>query len=315
MTGSVVVMMIIGIIMIFSSFFISEKFARREDNFNIDLLTVGEDYEFSDRELQIIKRKIEDVIAKQAKEILYETNESLASMANEKTMALGDYAVAVCEEIEKNHKEVMFLYSMLDDKQKEVMNTVREVNQVHYQVQELLSQIDEENKKIAEEKKKIAEVKEIEKRQSAMDQLSALRKLKDTTKQDVERIIQEEGKSEQKREQEIEKAMEAEPQVMNDKEESDERLDREYIDNRKVNKTKSVLIEEETEDIDDVFEKIDQMEIDFDEALEEEYMEGENSNDIILELYKNGESIIEIAKQLGLGVGEVKLVIDLYQGE
>lgn len=154
MTGSVVVMMIIGIIMIFSSFFISEKFARREDNFNIDLLTVGEDYEFSDRELQIIKRKIEDVIAKQAKEILYETNESLASMANEKTMALGDYAVAVCEEIEKNHKEVMFLYSMLDDKQKEVMNTVREVNQVHYQVQELLSQIDEENKKIAEEKRK-----------------------------------------------------------------------------------------------------------------------------------------------------------------
>lgn len=313
MTGSVVVMMIIGIIMIFSSFFISERFAKREDNFNIDLLTVGEDYEFSDRELQIIKRKIEDVIAKQAKDILYETNESLASMANEKTMALGDYAVAVCEEIEKNHKEVMFLYSMLDDKQKEVMNTVREVNQVHYQVQELLSQIDEENKKIAEEKKKIAEVKEMEKRQSAMDQLSALRKLKDTTKQDVERIIQEEGKSEQ--EQEIEKAMEAEPQVMNNKEEPDERLDREHIDNGKGNKTKSVLIEEETEDIDDVFEKIDQMEIDFDEALEEEYMEGENSNDIILELYKNGESIIEIAKQLGLGVGEVKLVIDLYQGE
>lgn len=158
-------------------------------------------------------------------------------------------------------------------------------------------------------------MKEIEKRQSAMDQLSALRKLKDTTKQDVERIIQEEGKSEQKREQETEKAMEAEPQVMNDKEEPDERLDREHIDNGKGNKTKSVLIEEETEDIDDVFEKIDQMEIDFDEALEEEYMEGENSNDIILELYKNGESIIEIAKQLGLGVGEVKLVIDLYQGE
>ena len=43
--------------------------------------------------------------------------------------------------------------------------------------------------------------------------------------------------------------------------------------------------------------------------------ENENSNDIILELYQKGESIIEIAKQLGLGVGEVKLVIDLYRGE
>ena len=43
--------------------------------------------------------------------------------------------------------------------------------------------------------------------------------------------------------------------------------------------------------------------------------ENENSNDIILELYQKGESIIEIAKQLGLGVEEVKLVIDLYRGE
>lgn len=306
MTGSVVVMMIIGIIMIFSSFFISEKFAKREDNFNIDLLTVGEDYEFSDRELKIIKRKIEDVIAKQAKDILYETNESLSSMANEKTMALGDYAVAVCEEIDKNHKEVMFLYSMLDDKQKEIMNTVREVNQVNYEVKELLLQI-------AEEKKKIAEVKETEKKQSAIDQLSALRRMKDNAKQDVERIIQEDGITEQK--QEIEKTIGTEAEVISDNKEPDEGKDREHIDGGKVNKKKIVSKEEDTEDLDEVFEKIDQMEIDFDEALEEEYMEGENSNDIILELYKNGESIIEIAKQLGLGVGEVKLVIDLYQGE
>ena len=117
MTSSVVVMIIIGIIFIFVSFFVSEKLAKRENNINLDLLKVDDDYEFSERELNIIKRKIEDVIVNQAKDILYETNESLSSMANEKTMALGDYAVTVCDEIEKNHKEVMFLYSMLDDKQ------------------------------------------------------------------------------------------------------------------------------------------------------------------------------------------------------
>jgi hypothetical protein len=32
-------------------------------------------------------------------------------------------------------------------------------------------------------------------------------------------------------------------------------------------------------------------------------------------MYRNGDNIITIAKELGLGVGEVKLVIDLYQGE
>lgn len=38
-----------------------------------------------------------------------------------------------------------------------------------------------------------------------------------------------------------------------------------------------------------------------------------NSNDKILELYKQGKNKVEIARELGLGVGEVKLVIDLYR--
>lgn len=41
--------------------------------------------------------------------------------------------------------------------------------------------------------------------------------------------------------------------------------------------------------------------------------EGRNSNERILELYRQGKSKVAIAKELGLGVGEVKLVIDLYQ--
>lgn len=38
-----------------------------------------------------------------------------------------------------------------------------------------------------------------------------------------------------------------------------------------------------------------------------------NNNDRILELHKQGKSTVAIAKELGLGVGEVKLVIDLYK--
>ena len=49
--------------------------------------------------------------------------------------------------------------------------------------------------------------------------------------------------------------------------------------------------------------------------MDEEFEANSNSNEIILEMHRNGNSIIDIAKQLGLGVGEVKLVIDLYQGE
>ncbi|MBE5882253.1 MAG: hypothetical protein E7289_08120 [Lachnospiraceae bacterium] len=40
----------------------------------------------------------------------------------------------------------------------------------------------------------------------------------------------------------------------------------------------------------------------------------DNNNERILELHKKGKSNVAIAKELGLGVGEVKLVIDLFKG-
>ena len=41
--------------------------------------------------------------------------------------------------------------------------------------------------------------------------------------------------------------------------------------------------------------------------------QGQNNNDQILEMYQGGRSPVDIARELDLGVGEVKLVIDLYK--
>ncbi len=40
-----------------------------------------------------------------------------------------------------------------------------------------------------------------------------------------------------------------------------------------------------------------------------------NNNERILEMHNQGKSNVAIAKELGLGVGEVKLVIDLFEGQ
>lgn len=42
---------------------------------------------------------------------------------------------------------------------------------------------------------------------------------------------------------------------------------------------------------------------------------GQNNNQRILELYHQGRSKVAIARELGLGVGEVKLVIDLFKNQ
>ncbi len=48
--------------------------------------------------------------------------------------------------------------------------------------------------------------------------------------------------------------------------------------------------------------------------FDQEKDNGRNSNERILELHKAGKSNMAIAKELGLGLGEVKLVIDLFEG-
>ena len=46
-----------------------------------------------------------------------------------------------------------------------------------------------------------------------------------------------------------------------------------------------------------------------------EFMMGAGKKEAVLTLYNEGKSNVEIAKTLGLGVGEVKLVIDLFKGQ
>lgn len=49
--------------------------------------------------------------------------------------------------------------------------------------------------------------------------------------------------------------------------------------------------------------------------LQDTDADGRNNNERILQLYNQGKSKVAIAKELGLGVGEVKLVIDLFKNQ
>ncbi len=51
------------------------------------------------------------------------------------------------------------------------------------------------------------------------------------------------------------------------------------------------------------------------ELLPENTEEGVNNNEKILKLYRRGKSAMDIARELGLGIGEVKLVIDLFRNQ
>lgn len=74
----------------------------------------------------------------------------------------------------------------------------------------------------------------------------------------------------------------------------------------KAAEEKAAEVQEKTETI----EPAGSVEIGF---MGETAEEGQNNNEKILEMHRQGKSTVAIAKELGLGVGEVKLVIDLYK--
>lgn len=84
-------------------------------------------------------------------------------------------------------------------------------------------------------------------------------------------------------------------------------------DKTAVDKTAGTMAEEKTavtSQTESLIQPKNSLEIGF---MGETVQEGQNNNEKILEMHRQGKSTVAIAKELGLGVGEVKLVIDLYK--
>lgn len=218
MSTVVVVLIILGIIFIFASFGITSKLEKDETNEEEAVIRLPR--KLSDEQKEKIDKMINDYMDEHVEGRMSEVESKLSEIVNEKTLALGDYAVTVNDEIERNHNEVMFLYSMLSDKQKEIMTTATMV---------------------------------------------------DDYRKDVEAFVSANN-----------------------------------ITVTPVQNEEDEALEEAIKEIDDNIAA---------ETQEEEVQMVDSSKDVILEMHKSGLSILEIAKHLGLGVGEVKLVVDLYQGE
>lgn len=80
-----------------------------------------------------------------------------------------------------------------------------------------------------------------------------------------------------------------------------------------ADKTAGTMAEEKTADTsqtESLIQPENSPEIGF---MGETVQEGQNNNEKILEMHRQGKSTVAIAKELGLGVGEVKLVINLYK--
>ena len=119
MTGIEISLLLIGCVFMVGSFFVSEKLSGAEINRLAEL---------SDEEL---KRIIQKGIEKAESQIDYVVEEKMEAVAekaeiameresNLKITAISEYSDTVFEGMKKTHDEIMFLYSMLNDKHAEM---------------------------------------------------------------------------------------------------------------------------------------------------------------------------------------------------
>ena len=120
MTGVAWILLLIGVVFMIGSFFVTEKLSPSELN-QIAELSEEELKRIIDRGLKNAETRIEDAIDEQVDQSSEKVDRSLEKVTNDKIMAISEYSDTVIESMNKTHNEIMFLYSMLNDKHTELM--------------------------------------------------------------------------------------------------------------------------------------------------------------------------------------------------
>ncbi len=141
-----IVLIIIGVIFIIGSFFLKEVLSRKD---------IEEIAKLSELELKlIVERKMKDA-SDAIDQVIHDTvdtsmesvQRSLEKETNQKIMAISEFSDTVVDSMNKTHNEIMFLYSMLNDKHEELTNLATNLQSLSSSVKttenELRMQIEE----------------------------------------------------------------------------------------------------------------------------------------------------------------------------
>ena len=142
-----IVLIVIGIICVIISIILGIT----DNKEQADTASYVSDYD-SAKQVSQVSKAIDDIIDKKMQDIAEKTEASLDKISNTKILEMNEYADNVLKEINRNHNEVMFMYDMLNEKDKEIKTTVKSVNATNTQargmgtVRERLIKLDETQK-------------------------------------------------------------------------------------------------------------------------------------------------------------------------
>lgn len=141
-------LLIVGVILLIGSFFITERLSKKEVD-ELSRLTSAQLQKVVDKEIEGIDDKVTDVVGSAIDKAVDELQRPMEKLSNEKIMAIHEYSDTVLEEMKKNHDETVFLYDMLNGKQDEIKDLLSSVERNKAQLREMTDQVGALEKKSA----------------------------------------------------------------------------------------------------------------------------------------------------------------------
>ena len=141
-------LLIVGVILLIGSFFITERLSKKEVD-ELSRLTSAQLQKVVDKEIDGIDDKVTDVVGAAIDKAVDELQRPMEKLSNEKIMAINEYSDTVLEQMKKNHDETIFLYDMLNGKQDEIKDLLSSVERNKAQLREMTDQVGAMEKKSA----------------------------------------------------------------------------------------------------------------------------------------------------------------------
>lgn len=272
-----IVLLIAGIAVFIISFLLPSK-KEKQDPAEAQR-TEEELHALVEKEFETVKSHMEDTAEEAGRYAVEKAERALERLSNEKIMAVSEYSDTVLQDIHKNHEEVVFLYDMLNNKQQSLKQTVAEVDEV------------------AKAAKAAADMA-ITAAVNAADAAANVEHLTNT--------VTGAGASDTETGAEEKEQMTKKPQAR--KATTNASASKNVPSQRSFDAMKEKV--QSLEPLSGAGSTGQQRERRA-SASAQEAADG-NRNEEVLKLFKQGMPEVEIAKQLGLGVGEVNVVLGLF---
>lgn len=317
MTTLEITLILVGIVFLIGSFMVKDKLSKNDLDKIADM-SAEELKVITEKEIKNAESAIDGMLDEHIASKTDETKRNLEKETNSKILAINEYSDTVLDSINKSHNEIMFLYSMLNDKHEELTRLSGNIEKITAQAKKTFepveaSKINNLSNKTVLNAKPVVNAAPVSNRQAvtesrgiaSSDIVTGTKNTASVKKQNVsaQNMMSQHAAAQNIMSQNTVVRNTAVPNTVVPNIAAQNAVAQNVaVSNMTAQNMTASNTAMQSRNLSDTDVQSGRV-YDISEI---------NHNPQILRLYKSGKNIVEIAKELGLGKGEVKLVIDLY---